>query len=86
MKKFRSDNGTEYVNNDFDYFLSSNGIIHQTTCVDTPCQNGVAERKNRHLLDKKVTDENPHRNKENHCKRMKTVKTKKETKKTRKEI
>ncbi|KAK1661961.1 hypothetical protein QYE76_050120 [Lolium multiflorum] len=51
VKVLRSDNGTEYVNKDFDYFLSSNGIIHQTTCVDTPAQNGVAERKNRHLLE-----------------------------------
>ena len=27
------------------------GIIHQSSCIDTPQQNGVAERKNRHLLD-----------------------------------
>jgi hypothetical protein len=27
------------------------GIIHQTTCVDTPQQNRVAEWKNRHLLE-----------------------------------
>ena len=25
------------------------GILHQTFCVDTPSENGVAERKNRHL-------------------------------------
>ncbi|RVW51460.1 Retrovirus-related Pol polyprotein from transposon TNT 1-94 [Vitis vinifera] len=30
--------------------MSHNGIFHQTSCVDTP-QNGVAERKNRHLLE-----------------------------------
>uniref|UniRef100_A0A8R7PAD8 Integrase catalytic domain-containing protein n=1 Tax=Triticum urartu TaxID=4572 RepID=A0A8R7PAD8_TRIUA len=51
VKIFRSDNGTEYVNQEFDYFLASNGIIHQTTCVNTAAQNGVAERKNRHLLE-----------------------------------
>ena len=33
------------------YFLS-NGIIHQTSYVNTPQQNGVAERKNRDLLEK----------------------------------
>ncbi|KAJ9689557.1 hypothetical protein PVL29_014974 [Vitis rotundifolia] len=30
--------------------MSHNGILHQKSCVDTP-QNGVAERKNRHLLE-----------------------------------
>ena len=51
IKILRSDNGTEYVNQEFEHFLSSNGIEHQTTCVNTPEQNGVAERKNRHLLE-----------------------------------
>ena len=27
------------------------GIVHQSSCVDTPQQNGIAERKNRHLLE-----------------------------------
>jgi len=45
IKILRSDNGTEYVNQEFEDFLSSNGIEHQTTCVNTPEQNGVAERK-----------------------------------------
>lgn len=31
-------------------FLSDHGIIHQTSCPDTPQQNGIAERKNRTLL------------------------------------
>ena len=26
-------------------------MLHQTTCTGTPSQNGVAERKNRHLLE-----------------------------------
>ena len=47
----RTDNGTEYVNNKFANFLSVEGILHQTSCPDTPPQNGVAERKNRHLLE-----------------------------------
>ena len=51
IKILRSDNGTEYVNQEFGHFLASNGIEHQTTCVNTPEQNGVAERKNRHLLE-----------------------------------
>ncbi|KAI5324577.1 hypothetical protein L3X38_033650 [Prunus dulcis] len=47
----RSDNGGEYVNHDLHTFLSQHGIVHQTTCAYTPQQNGVAERKNRHLLE-----------------------------------
>ena len=31
--------------------MSQNGILHQSSCVDTPSQNEVAERKNRHLLE-----------------------------------
>lgn len=46
----RSDNGTEFVNNKMSNLFSSLGIIHQTTCVYTPQQNGISERKQRHLL------------------------------------
>ena len=31
--------------------MSSQGIIHQSTCPHTPQQNGVVERKNRHLVE-----------------------------------
>jgi transposase InsO family protein len=51
IKIFRSDNGTEYVNKTFLEFFKSKGILHQTTCINTPEQNGVSERKNRHLLE-----------------------------------
>ena len=51
VKMIRTDNGTEYVNKEFSDFLSENGILHQTSCPDTPPQNGVAERKNRHILE-----------------------------------
>ncbi|KAJ0837766.1 putative RNA-directed DNA polymerase [Helianthus annuus] len=33
-----------------DIFCKTKGILHQTTCSYTPQQNGVAERKHRHLL------------------------------------
>ncbi|KAM2882470.1 hypothetical protein COP2_015447 [Malus domestica] len=48
----RSDNGTEYTSYNLSNYLSSHGILHQTSCVGTPQQNGVAERKNRDLLEK----------------------------------
>ena len=47
----RSDNGEEYMKLDMKDFITSNGLIHQTSCSGTPQQNGVAERKNRTLLD-----------------------------------
>ncbi|KAL5777605.1 hypothetical protein ACOSP7_010531 [Xanthoceras sorbifolium] len=46
-----TDNGTEYFNKRLGTFLKEKGIYHQSTCVDTPQQNGIAERKNRHLLE-----------------------------------
>ncbi|GJS27107.1 ribonuclease H-like domain-containing protein, partial [Tanacetum coccineum] len=47
---FRSDNGTEFTNNRLPTFFNDKGILHQTTCIYTPQQNGIAERKHRHLL------------------------------------
>jgi hypothetical protein len=32
-------------------FFLSKGILHETNCVGTPQQNGVAERRNRHVLE-----------------------------------
>ncbi|KAK3028106.1 hypothetical protein RJ639_039800 [Escallonia herrerae] len=32
-------------------YMNQHGILHQSSCTDTPTQNGVAERKNRHLLE-----------------------------------
>ncbi|KAJ7968090.1 Retrovirus-related Pol polyprotein from transposon TNT 1-94 [Quillaja saponaria] len=51
VKILRSDNGTEYTEGDFQKYLRDHGIMHQTSCVDTSAQNGIAERKNRHLLE-----------------------------------
>ena len=51
IKVLRSDSSGEYISNEFQVFLQSKGIISQHSCPSTPQQNGVAERKNRHLLD-----------------------------------
>jgi Integrase core domain/GAG-pre-integrase domain len=45
IKTFRTDNGTEFVNQKNLIFLKQKGIVHQTTCVYTPQQNGISERK-----------------------------------------
>lgn len=50
-KIFRSDRGTEYVNNELQTFFKEKGIKIQLTCPDSPQQNGVAERLNRTLSD-----------------------------------
>ncbi|KRZ93244.1 Retrovirus-related Pol polyprotein from transposon TNT 1-94 [Trichinella sp. T8] len=51
IKTLRSDNATEYCSEKFQKFLRVNGIRHETSVQYTPQQNGVAERKNRTLLD-----------------------------------
>jgi transposase InsO family protein len=51
IRKFRSDNGGEYLTNEFAKHLSESGIKHETTVPYTPQQNGVAERIYRTLLD-----------------------------------
>lgn len=52
VKKLRSNNALELGKRMHETeFLRSKGIIHQTSCVATPQQNGVVERKHRHLLE-----------------------------------
>ena len=51
VKVLRSDSGGEYMSNEFHVFLNQKGILSQRSCPYTPQQNGLAERKNRHLLD-----------------------------------
>ena len=50
IKMVRSDNGTEFVNKKMNNMFSELGIVHQTSFAHTPQQNGIAERKHRHLL------------------------------------
>ena len=47
----QSDNGTEYCNNIFSEYLDNCGIKKRITVAHTQEQNGVAERKNRTLIE-----------------------------------
>ena len=51
VKVLRSDNGTEFVNSNCHALFTSLGIVHQKTCIYTPQQNGVVERKHRYILE-----------------------------------
>ncbi|CAA7012886.1 unnamed protein product [Microthlaspi erraticum] len=44
----RSDNGLEFMC--LKHFFAKEGMLHQTSCVYTPQQNGRVERKHRHIL------------------------------------
>lgn len=52
IKIIRSDNGGEYMSNNFQNYLRSCGIKHQTTVPHCSEQNGVAERAHRTIMDK----------------------------------
>jgi hypothetical protein len=47
----RTDRGGEFTSIDFRNYCEENGIKRQLTAAYTPQQNGIAERKNRTLLD-----------------------------------
>ena len=47
IKFIHSDNDLEFK---LDHFYLSKGIIHQTSCRETPQQNGRVERKHQHIL------------------------------------
>lgn len=51
IKKFQSDGGGEFQKSEFLMHLSENGIVHQMSCPKTPEQNGVVERKHRHVVE-----------------------------------
>ena len=51
IRILRSDNAEEYFSMSFSSFMSSHGILHQSSCAYTSQYNRVAERKNRHLIE-----------------------------------
>ena len=51
IKAMRSDRGGEFTSKEFQEFCDANGIRRPLTVPRSPQQNGVAERKNRTILD-----------------------------------
>ncbi|KAE8727985.1 hypothetical protein F3Y22_tig00004899pilonHSYRG00012 [Hibiscus syriacus] len=51
IKSMRSDRGGEFTSREFQEFCEANGIRRPMTVPRSPQQNGVAERKNRTILD-----------------------------------
>ena len=51
IKRLRSDRGGEYFSKIFDDFCAEHGIIHERTPPYSVESNGIAERKNRTLID-----------------------------------
>ena len=51
VQVIRTDNGSEFVNVECNKLFTSLGIVHQRTCIHTPQQNGIAERKHKHILE-----------------------------------
>nr|GEU31561.1 putative ribonuclease H-like domain-containing protein [Tanacetum cinerariifolium] len=51
VKVIRSDNGTEFKNNDLNQFCGMKGIKREFSVPRNPQQNGIAERKNRTIIE-----------------------------------
>ncbi|GJV40606.1 putative RNA-directed DNA polymerase [Tanacetum coccineum] len=51
IRRIRCDNGGEFISNQMIEFYANQGIILETSCIHIPQQNGVVERKHRHLLE-----------------------------------
>ena len=51
VKRIRTDNGAEFQSHCMLNFYHENGVILETSCTNTPQQNGVVERKHRNILE-----------------------------------
>ncbi|KAH0767910.1 hypothetical protein KY285_003781 [Solanum tuberosum] len=55
IKIFQCDGGGEFIQTDFIKHLEDCGIVRHISCPNTPEQNGVAQRKHRHIVETGLT-------------------------------
>nr|GFC82172.1 putative ribonuclease H-like domain-containing protein [Tanacetum cinerariifolium] len=55
VRRIRTDNGTEFVNQTLRDYYKKVGISHETSVARSPQQNGVVERRNRTLIEAAAT-------------------------------
>jgi hypothetical protein len=55
IKYLQIDNGGEYTSTNFKEFLSQHRIFHRLTCPHTSQQNGIVEKKHRHIVETGLT-------------------------------
>lgn len=55
IKVFQCDGGGEFSKAEFINHLENSGIVRHISCPNTPEQNGVAERKHRHIVETGLT-------------------------------
>nr|GEV86273.1 retrovirus-related Pol polyprotein from transposon TNT 1-94 [Tanacetum cinerariifolium] len=60
VKVIKSDNGTEFKNNDLNQFCEIKGIKREFSLPKTLQQNGITKRKNRTLIENRVLVTKPH--------------------------
>ena len=51
LKCLRLDRGGEFISNEFNNFCIENGIKRHVSAPSTPQQNGIAERRNKIIMD-----------------------------------
>jgi len=51
LKRLQTSGGGEFTSHHFKQHLSTHGILHRITCPHTSQQNGIAERKHRHVIE-----------------------------------
>ena len=55
VKIFKCDGGGKFIQTDLIQHLEDQVIVRYVSCPNTPAQNGVVERKHRHMVESSLT-------------------------------